>query len=139
MKDNRFAERLFHDLSAKHVQCSKFPQSVEWSQRLWQQIDTQIGRYDKTLLICSKNSLNSEPVRRELERVFQREDTEKKRVLFAIDIDGYIFKWKHFRAADVRERMIGGFRQWRNLQSYQEAFETLIENLKRSRKTAKRA
>ena len=52
-------------------------------------------------MICSKDSLQSVPVIREIERALQKEDREHKNVLFPIRIDDYLFdEWDHPRKAD---------------------------------------
>ena len=65
------------------------------------EIDTAIRHYDKLVVICSENSLQSPPVIREIERALQKEDREHKNVLFPIRIDNYLFEaWDHPRKAD---------------------------------------
>ncbi|MGO8788709.1 MAG: TIR domain-containing protein [Terriglobia bacterium] len=55
-----------------------------------------IRHYDKLVVICSKNSLQSLPVIREIERALQKQDREHNNVLFPIRIDDYLFdKWDH--------------------------------------------
>ena len=81
--------------------------------------------------------LQSEPVLREIERALQREDTEKKSILFPIRIDDYIFeKWEHPRKADVVRKVVGDFTNWKDRDSYQKAFSRLLRGLK-SEKPAK--
>jgi hypothetical protein len=69
-------------------------------------------------------------VLREIERGLQREDREKKNVLFPIRIDDYIFdKWEHERKADVVKKVVGDFRQWKDHDAYQESFARLLKDL----------
>ncbi len=76
-------------------------------------------------MVCSKNSLTSGPVLREIERALSREDREGKSVLFPIRIDDYIFKeWEHPRKTDVCAKVVGDFSGWsRNVKKYDESFK----------------
>jgi hypothetical protein len=46
------------------------------------EIDTAIRHYDKLVVICSKHSLESPPVIREIERALQKEDREHAAISF---------------------------------------------------------
>jgi hypothetical protein len=60
----------------------------------------------------------------------QREDQEKKNVLFPIRIDDYIFdKWGHERKADVVRKVVGDFRHWKNHDAYQKSLVKLLKDL----------
>jgi uncharacterized protein YjbI with pentapeptide repeats len=128
--DREFAERLHTDLEAKHVRCWLFSEDAKWGETVWGEIDRGIKRYDKLVVVCSENSLQSPAVLREIERGLQREDREKKNVLFPIRIDDYIFdKWEHERKADVVKKVVGDFRDWKNHDAYQESFARLLNDL----------
>ena len=76
------------------------------------EIDTAIRHYDKLVVICSENSLQSPPVIREIERALQKEDRDHKNVLFPIRTDDYLFEaWEHPRKADVVSKVAGDFRR----------------------------
>jgi hypothetical protein len=93
--------------------------------------------YDKLIVVCSKHSLVSGPVLREVERALQREDVElreigqAKNVLFPITLDDYLFDyWEHPRQADVLGKVVGDFRGWnRNAAKYDAAFRKLLKCL----------
>ncbi len=113
-RDSDFAERLSADLKAKEVRCWFFPEDARWGQTVWGEIDRSIKIYDKLVVICSRDSLESQPVIREIERALQREDRENKNVLFPIRIDDHLFeKWQHPRKADVLTKVVGDFRAWK--------------------------
>src|SRR5712692_7392980 len=96
------------------------------------EIDRSIKLYDKLVVVCSKYSLQSGPVQREIERALQREDREGKYVLFPIRLDNYIFDcWEHPRKADVLAKVVGDFRGWnRNAAKYDASFQRLLKALK---------
>jgi len=97
---------------------------------VWGEIDAAIRHYDKLVVICSKHSLQSPPVVREIERALQKEDREHKNVLFPIRIDDYLFdEWDHPRKADVVTKVAGDFRGWNNLATYSKAFPRFLDAL----------
>jgi hypothetical protein len=129
-QDREFAERLHTDLDAKGVRCWLFSEDAKWGESLWGEIDRTIKLYDKLIVACSENSLQSPAVLREIERGLQREDREKKNVLFPIRIDDYIFdKWEHERKADVVKKVVGDFRKWKNHHAYQKSLVKLLQDL----------
>ena len=130
-KDNFFCERLYADLQTKTVRVWRFPENATWGESMWSEIDHGIRIYDKVVLVCSENSLQSVPVLREMERALQREEREKMNILFPIRIDDYVFEtWKHPRKVDVLAKIIGDFRGWDDDGvKYRESFERLLEAL----------
>jgi TIR domain/Pentapeptide repeats (8 copies) len=131
-KDKRFCERLYADLQTKTVRVWYFPEDAKWGEPVWGEIDRSIKIYDKLIVVCSKNSLTSNPVLREIERALNREDKEHKDVLFPVTLDDYIFdEWEHPRKADVLAKVVGDFRGWnRSATKYDAAFKKLLKALK---------
>jgi hypothetical protein len=137
-QDDDFARRLYADLQAKNVRCWKFDENAKWGEPLWGEIDTAIRHYDKLVVICSKDSLQSVPVTREIERALQKEDREHKNVLFPIRIDDYLFdEWDHPRKADVVSKVVGDFRGSDNLATYANAFPRFLDALNRPPQASK--
>jgi hypothetical protein len=131
-QDDDFAQRLYADLQAKNVRCWKFHENAKWGEPVWGEIDTAIRYYDKLVVICSRHSLQSPPVIREIERALQKEDREHRNVLFPMRIDDYLFdEWEHPRKADVVSKVIGDFRGWENLATYAKAFPRFLDALNR--------
>lgn len=99
-------------------------------------IDEAVRVYDNLIVICSEQSLKAPAVIREIERALQKEDDlarqgKESEVLFPIRLDDYIFiGWQHHRKADVTAKNVGDFRQWRDHDSYQKAFDRLLRDLK---------
>src|SRR5208337_2200375 len=137
-KDDDFAQRLHADLQAKNVRCWKFDENAKWGEPVWGEIDTAIRHYDKLVVICSKHSLESPPVIREIERALQKEDRDDKNVLFPIRIDDYLFdEWDHPRKADVVSKVIGDFRGVNDLATYAKAFPRFLDALNRPQQASK--
>ncbi|MGA2604505.1 MAG: toll/interleukin-1 receptor domain-containing protein [Verrucomicrobiia bacterium] len=129
-QDREFADRLYRDLQGEDVRCWLFSEDAKWGETVWGEIDRTIKLYDKLVVACSENSLQSPAVLREIERGLQREDREKKNVLFPIRIDDYIFdKWEHERKADVVKKVVGDFRKWKNHHAYQKSLVKLLQDL----------
>lgn len=131
-KDKRFCERLYADLQNKGVRTWYFPEDAKWGKSVWHEIDSSIRLYDKLIVVCSRRSLQSRPVLREIERALDREDKEKKDVLFPVRLDKFVFDdWQHERKADVLSKVVGDFEGWyRNPAKYETAFNKLLTALK---------
>jgi TIR domain-containing protein/pentapeptide repeat protein len=130
-RDKRFCQRLHADLQAQGVRTWYFTEDAIWGKTVWGEIDRSIKIYDKLIIVCSKNSLQSGPVLRELERALNREDRERRSVLFPIRIDNFIFEsWNHERKDDVLKKVVGDFTSWnRSAMKYEIAFEKLLKAL----------
>jgi hypothetical protein len=130
-KDQRFCDRLYSDLQAHRVRTWYFPEDAKWGNPVWVEIDRSVKIYDKLVVVCSIHSLQSGPVQREIERALNREDREKKDVVFPIRLDNYIFDgWKHERRDDVLRKVIGNFAGWnRSATKYSSAFNRLLRAL----------
>ena len=130
-KDERFCGRLYADLQTKGVRTWYFPEDTRWGGPVWGEIDHSIRIYDKLVVICSGDSLQSGPVLREIELALQREDRGGKNVLFLVRIDDYLFdRWEHPRKADVVSKVVGDFRGWdQDTARYDVAFRKLLRAL----------
>lgn len=102
-------KKLRRSLDVNDVRCWFFPDHAKGGVDIEENIDKAVRNYDKLVVICSKNSLNSEPVLDEIERALQKErelrkKDKTKRVLFPIIIDDYLLKkWNHPLKARVDE------------------------------------
>jgi hypothetical protein len=145
-KDQAFADRLYADLRNKGVRCWFAPHDAQGGKKLHEQIDEAIRLHDKLLLILSPHSMESEWVKTEIAKARKREvrDPEgvlKRRVLFPIRLAPFatLRDWECFdadtgkdSAREIREYFIPDFSNWKNHDSYQEAFQRLISDLKAS-------
>jgi hypothetical protein len=142
--DDLFSERLYNDLQGAGVRCWRWKEDAKWGKTLMRSIDEAVRYYDKLIIICSEQSLNSPAVIREIERALQKEDDlarqgKESEVLFPIRLDDYIFSgWNHHRKADVTAKNVGDFRLWNEPEKYKKAFDRLLRDLKAegSRQTA---
>jgi hypothetical protein len=140
-KDQDFADRLYADLQNKGVRCWFAPHDVQGGRKLHEQIDEAIRLHDKLLLILSPHSMESEWVKTEIAKARKREVRDQRRVLFPIRLAPFetLRDWELFdadtgkdSAREIREYFIPNFSNWKNHDSYQEAFQRLISDLKTS-------
>jgi uncharacterized protein YjbI with pentapeptide repeats len=140
-KDQAFADRLYADLQNKGVRCWFAPHDVQGGKKLHEQIDEAIRLHDKLLLILSPHSMESKWVRTEIAKARKREVRDQRRVLFPIRLAPFetLRDWECFdadtgkdSAREIREYFIPDFSNWKNHDSYQEAFQRLISDLKAS-------
>jgi hypothetical protein len=137
--DNLFSERLYNDLLAAGVRCWRWKEDAKWGQTLMRSIDEAVRIYDKLVVICGEQSLNSPAVIREIERALQKEDElarkgKENEVLFPIRLDDYVFTgWNHYRKADVTAKYIGDFCHWKEPAIYRISLERLINDLRAKR------
>jgi len=140
-KDGEFAQKLHDDLQNNDVRCWFAPHDIEAGKKIHEQIGSAIRAHDRLLLILSDDSMNSEWVKTEIAEAREKEIEEGWQVLFPISLVEYekIRKWKCFdaeigkdSAREIREYFIPDFSQWRDENSYREAFERLLRDLKAS-------
>jgi uncharacterized protein YjbI with pentapeptide repeats len=130
-KDQDFAERLHADLQNKGVRCWFASEDLKIGDRFRDRIDESIRLHDKLLLILSEKSVSSQWVGDEVEAAFERERKENRTVLFPIQIDETVTESTTGWAAAIRRtRHIGDFREWKDQDSYQKAFDRLLRGLR---------
>ena len=138
-KDHDFADRLYSDLQNKGVRCWFASHDVQGGRKLHEQIDEAIRLHDKLLLILSPHSMESEWVKTEIAKARKREVRDQRRVLFPIRLAPFeiLRDWECFdadtgkdSAREIREYFIPDFSNWKNHDSYQEAFQRLVSDLK---------
>ena len=131
-KDNKFAQRLHADLQDNGVRCWFASHDMKIGDKIRQRIDESIRMYDKLLLILSQDSVRSAWVETEVEKAFSKEKRKKKDdVLFPIRLDDAVLGTKQAWASEIKQtRHIGDFTDWKDYDSYQEAFNRLLRDLK---------
>ncbi len=155
-KDEPFPKHLYDKLQGADVRCWYFPEHARTGEKLRDEIDRAIRYYDKLVVICSANSLSSQPVvdeiqealKQEREEIFRshqdwervnkgeldREDFEKRRyrkcILSPIMIDDYLLKeWKHPLQSELKNRVVADFRGWDNFDKFDKEFKKLLKDL----------
>jgi hypothetical protein len=138
-KDEEFAKRLHADLQSSNVRCWFAPEDIKGGEKLHEQINQAIRRYERLLLILSESSMSSEWVKTEIANAREREVREKKRVLFPIRLVDFetIRNWECFdadmgkdSAREIREYFIPDFSNWKDRDSYKAALDRLLRDMR---------
>jgi TIR domain len=139
-KDEEFAQRLYEDLQDNGVECWFSPHSMRGGEKIHEQIDAGIRKYDRLLLILSDNSIQSPWVKTEIMKARKRELLEKGRVLFPLRLVDFerLLAWECFdadtgtdHAAEIRAYFIPNFSNWKQPDAYNKEFGKLLRNLVR--------
>jgi len=129
--DQEFADLLHSQLQGKGARVWLATENLKIGDRFRAKIDEAIRLYDKLLLVLSKNSVMSPWVGAEVEAAFEKERKQKRSVLFPIRLDDSVMDTEEAWAAGIRRtRHIGDFRNWKDHDEYQRAFERLMRDLK---------
>jgi uncharacterized protein YjbI with pentapeptide repeats len=138
-QDDEVAQRLHADLQASGVRCWFAPHDIKGGRKIPEQIEEAIRVYDKLLLILSEASMNSNWVKTEIANARALEDQQKRQMLFPLTLVPFnrIKDWKLFdgdlgidSAREIREYFIPDFSNWKDHESYQQAFERLLRDLR---------
>jgi len=133
--DDEFAERLYRGLQENGVRCWRWKEDARGGRSLQGQIDKEISVRDRVIVVCSEAALRSGPVLREISRAVRREDQltaqgEPADVLFPIRLDDAVLHWDHPLQADVLDKPVLDFRNWRDEHGWNAAFERLLTDLR---------
>jgi uncharacterized protein YjbI with pentapeptide repeats len=132
-KDEILAHRLHADLQASGVRCWFAPEDLKIGNKFRQHIDEAIYLQDKLLLLLSEHSIASTWVENEVEAALEKEDKQKREVLFPVRLDDTVMQTSRAWAATLRRtRHIGDFTTWTDTKAYQVAFERLLRDLKQN-------
>jgi hypothetical protein len=130
-RDQEFAERLYEDLQTKGVRCWFAPEDLKIGDKFRTRIDESIRMHDKLLLVLSENSIASDWIEQEVETALGKEREQERTVLFPIRLDDSVMKIPTGWPALIRNtRHIGDFTKWKNHDSYRNAFDRLLRDLK---------
>lgn len=138
-EDIRFVNRLFADLQNAGVRCWFAPHNIKGGEKIFDQIDRAIQFHDKLLLVLSESSMKSEWVNTEIYNAHKRELLDDRRVLFPVRLVSFekIKNWKAFDAdtgkdlaRELREYFIPDFSDWGNRDSYRDALDKLLRDLR---------
>ncbi len=131
--DESFAKRIHADLQSKGVRVWFAPEDLKIGDKFRSRIDEAIRIYDKLLIVLSENSISSAWVEKEVEAAFEKEQKEKRTVLFPVRLDDAVMQTDQAWAADIRRtRHIGDMSAWKDHDRYQAAFDRLLRDLKAS-------
>lgn len=131
-KDEILAHRLHADLQASGVRCWFAPEDLKIGDKIRSRIDEAIHRQDKLLLLLSGHAIASDWVADEVEAAIEKEQWQKREVLFPVRLDDAVMQTTQAWATKLRRtRHIGDFTNWTDPQAYQSAFDRLLHDLKK--------
>jgi TIR domain/Pentapeptide repeats (8 copies) len=134
-KDQQFVNLLHSQLRSEGLRVWLATEDLKTGDRFRTKIDEAIRLHDKLLLVFSMNSVGSLWVESEVEAAFEKEQKQKRTLLFPIRMDDTVMETEQAWAAEIRRtRHIGDFRKWKDHDQYQKALTRLLRDLKRSAK-----
>lgn len=134
--DKQFAQKLHDALIKAGARVWLDEKQIKIGQNIYGTVKHAIHDQDRVILICSKNSLKSSWVDREVNIALERELELKNEdgssyVIMPISIDNYVFsdecnfEW----TPELKRRLIGDFQKWKNPVEFQKSLDLLIRSL----------
>jgi hypothetical protein len=143
-KDEEFAKRLHSKMREHELRVWFSPEDMRGGKKVREQIDIAIQVHDKLLLILSPNSMGSDWVKTEISRAREAERKEQRRKLFPIRLVDYeaLHHWQcddtasgEDLAPEIRDYFIPDFSNWKDHDSFEAAFDRLLNDLKAEEST----
>ena len=129
--DGEFVDLLHAGLQDSGVRCWRDTEDMKIGDRMRPVIDRAIRLHDKLVLVLSEHSIESDWVESEVETAFEKERKQGRTVLFPIRLDDSVMETDKAWAAEIRRtRNIGDFREWKDHDSYQAAFQRVLRDLR---------
>jgi len=140
-EDEEFAKRLHSRMQDANIRVWFAAEDIKGGEKLHEQIDKAIRYHDKLLIVLSESSLQSEWVMTEIRKARKDEIHRKGRKLFPIRLVEFesLRDWECFDgesgkdlAIEVREYFIPDFSNWKDHDSFELAFDRLLDSLRAS-------
>ena len=138
--DEAFCRRLHDRMQEAGLRTWFAPEDMRWGQKLHEQLDRAIRRFDKLLLVLTETSMHNPWVEFELRTALAREQREQCRVLFPLRLVDFaaIQAWQCFDAdtgkdlaREIRAYYIpDDFSHWQDPVAFEAAFTRLLRDLK---------
>ena len=135
--DRAFAQRLYDGLQRQGIRCWLDDHQMLPGDDMYEMVDRGVRLWDKVLLCCSENSLNSSWVGREIDTAIEKEmKLQKKRgkqtlAIIPLNLDGYLFEWNSSHAATVRKRLAPDFTGWeKDNAKFEKQLERVVKALR---------
>ena len=139
-KDTPFALRLYEALQERNVRCWPVAREHLAAEEQQLRLDRGPGRWERVVLCCSKDSLDSWWLEGDVDLAIRKDDWLAREYpdgtrpcLVAVDLDGAVNARDDTVARRVSERLVTDFQGWENDDVvFERAFVELIETLMRS-------
>jgi uncharacterized protein YjbI with pentapeptide repeats len=137
--DKPFARRLHDALQSRGIRCWFDEKQLQPGDHIHREVDEAVRLWDKVLLCCSKASLVSWWVDKEISKALEKEEQlwkERGKQVLAIiplNLDGYMFEpqWQDWKKQHLTDRLAADFSGWEKDHSKFEAqFERVVKALR---------
>jgi hypothetical protein len=118
--DRMFAQILYERLKTQGIHCWMDEKEILPGDDILDMIDGGIRKWDKVLLCCSKDSLTSPWVEREIEKALIKEEQlarargSKTLVIIPLNLDDFLFEWESGKASILQMRFALDCKSWEN-------------------------
>jgi hypothetical protein len=138
--DHPFALQLYEALQNQGVRCWLDMHNLLPGDKIYTEVERGIKLWDKVLLCCSREALNSWWVDHEVEIAFEKEQQLRRErgrevlSLIPLDLDGYLFSREYEgygKGAQIRSRVVADFTNWdSDSQIFRQQLEKLLMALR---------
>jgi len=130
--DENIAIKINKELKAKGVVTWFFKDDGLPGDKLHRVMSEGIYKHDRTLLICSKNSITRSGVLNEIERMLEREAMEGgSEIIIPVTIDNYIFDHWNPKREDVKNQILSRIVTTINELNFNNEIERILKALKK--------
>jgi Uncharacterized low-complexity proteins len=138
-EDKSFARRLHDQLQSRGIRCWLDEHQLLPGHDIYDEVDRGIRLWDKVLLCCSKDSLSSWWVDKEISTAFDKEQklwkerSKKTLALIPLNLDGYLLsgQWQSGKAHPIMDRLAADFTGWETDNAkFEHEFERLVKALR---------
>ncbi len=135
--DNEFSQKLYDDLRAAGIDCWRWRERATWGEPVRDETAKAVEKYDRLVVVLSKDALKSAPVLEEIERALKKEERQLREgltrsVLFPVRIDDAVFEWADPRRLSLTEKVMGDFSLWHDRLKFDESFARLLAGLRKN-------
>ena len=137
--DKPFARKLWKAMQGRGIRCWLDEKQLLPGDHIHEEIDKGVRLWDKILLCCSKESLKSWWVDKEISKALQKEQQlwkdRGKQVLAIIplNLDGYMFHphWQDWKKQHLTDRLATDFEGWeKDNHKFEEQLEKVVKALR---------
>ena len=137
--DKPFARRLYDSLQGQGIRCWLDEKQLLPGDHIHQAVDEAVRLWDKVLLCCSKTSLGSWWVDKEISKALKKEERlwkERGKQVLAIiplNLDGFMFeqKWDDWKRQHLTDRLAADFTGWElDDAKFEEQIERVVKALR---------
>lgn len=105
--DEKIAKRINTAIKSRGVETWFFPENSIPGDKLHRMMSEAVYKYDRTLLICSKESISRYGVLNEVERMLEREASEGgSNIIIPVTLDNYIFDEWNPERKDIKQQVL---------------------------------